>query len=41
MNEITFANGLDSLNGNRLDTASKTKETQNPESFGYMVARSL
>mgnify|MGYP001815413293 FL=1 len=41
MNEITFAKGLDSLNGNRLDTASKTKETQNPESFGNMLARSL
>ena len=41
MNEITFAKGLDSLNGTRLDTASKTKETQNPESFGNMLARSL
>jgi flagellar hook-basal body complex protein FliE len=41
MNEITFAKGLDSLNGNRLYTASKTKETQNPESFGNMLARSL
>ena len=41
MDEITFAKGLDSLNGNGLDAAAKTGKTQNPESFGNMLARSL
>jgi flagellar hook-basal body complex protein FliE len=41
MNEITFTKGLESLNGNGLDTVAKTKKAQNPESFGNMLARSL
>lgn len=41
MNEITFQKGLESLNGNGPDLATKTKKTQNPESFGNMLARSL
>ncbi len=41
MNEITFQKGLESLNGNGPDLATKTKKAQNPESFGNMLARSL
>jgi flagellar hook-basal body complex protein FliE len=41
MNEVTFTQGLKSLNGNSLDTAAKTQKIQNPESFGNMLARSL
>ncbi len=41
MNEITFQKGLESLNGNGLDLATKTKKAQNPESFGNMLAHSL
>jgi flagellar hook-basal body complex protein FliE len=41
MNEITFTKGLESLNGNGLDTVAKTKKAQSPESFGNMLARSL
>lgn len=41
MNEITFTKGLESLNGNGLDTSAKSKKAQNPESFGNMLVRSL
>ena len=41
MNEVTFTQGLKSLNGSSLDTAAKTQKIQNPESFGNMLARSL
>jgi flagellar hook-basal body complex protein FliE len=41
MNEVTFTNGLGSLNGSGADTAVKTKSTPDPESFGNMLARSL
>jgi flagellar hook-basal body complex protein FliE len=41
MNEVTFTQGLESLNGSSLDTAAKTQKIQNPESFGNMLARSL
>jgi flagellar hook-basal body complex protein FliE len=41
MNEVAFTKGLEPLNGSSLDTAAKTEKTQNPESFGNMLARSL
>lgn len=41
MNEITFQKGLESLNANGPDLATKTRKAQNPESFGNMLARSL
>lgn len=41
MNEINFTNGLESLTGNGLNTASKAGKAQNAESFGNMLARSL
>lgn len=41
MNEITFQKGLESLNGNGPDLATKTRKAQNTESFGNMLARSL
>ena len=41
MNEINFTKGLESLNGNALDTVTKTKKPQDPDSFGNMLARSL
>ena len=41
MNEVSFSRGLEPLNGSSLDTAAQIKKTQNPESFGNMLARSL
>lgn len=41
MSEVTFTKGLEPLNGSSPDIAAKTKKTQNPESFGNMLARSL
>jgi flagellar hook-basal body complex protein FliE len=41
MNEITFSKGLESLNGNGPAKAAKTENTQNKETFGNMLARSL
>ena len=41
MNEVAFTKGLEPLNGSSLDTAAKTEKTQNAESFGNMLARSL
>ena len=41
MNEVTFSRGLEPLNGSSLDAAAQIKKTQNPESFGNMLARSL
>ena len=41
MNEVSFQKGLESLNGNGPVPAAKTREAQNPESFGNMLARSL
>jgi flagellar hook-basal body complex protein FliE len=41
MNEVTFTKALEPLDGSSLDSAAKTKTTQNPESFGNMLVRSL
>ena len=41
MNEVTFTKGLESLNGNGPAKAAKTGNTQNAETFGNMLARSL
>jgi len=39
MNQITFQNGLESLS--KTISPANPKETQSPESFGKMLARSL
>jgi flagellar hook-basal body complex protein FliE len=39
MNEVTFQKGLESLIG--PDTATRSKEMENSESFGNMLTRSL
>ena len=41
MNEVSFQKGVESLNGSVSVPTAKTKEAQNPESFGNMLARSL
>lgn len=41
MNEVSFQKGLESLNGTLSVPTAKTKETQNPASFGSMLVRSL
>jgi flagellar hook-basal body complex protein FliE len=41
MNEVTFQKGLESLSGNLPDPAAKTRISQDTESFGNMLARSL
>ena len=41
MNEVSFQKGLESLNGTLSVPTAKTKEAQNPASFGSMLVRSL
>jgi flagellar hook-basal body complex protein FliE len=41
MNEVTFTRGLESLNDKSPAKAAKTESTQNQETFGKMLARSL
>jgi len=41
MNEVTFQNGLQPLDANVTNHATKTGKTQSPESFGDLLARSL
>ena len=41
MNEVTSTRGLESLNGKSPAKAANTGKTQNQESFGNMLARSL
>ena len=41
MNEVSFQKGLESLNGTLSAPTAKTKEAQNPGSFGSMLVRSL
>jgi flagellar hook-basal body complex protein FliE len=41
MNEVSFQNGLQGLNGNVPKHATKTDKTQHPESFSDLLTRSL
>ena len=41
MNEVGFQKGLESLNGTFPASTAKTKQVQNPESFGSMLVDSL
>jgi len=41
MNEVTFQNALQPLDGNVPDNAAKTGKTQHPESFGDLLSRSM
>ena len=41
MNEVNFEKGLETITGIGAVPAAKTREAQNPSSFGSMLARSL